>query len=482
MDMSLQERFGSSTRGVLVGLGVLVCFALATLVLADVSAAAVPPTGLNCVASDGKISGRGASVQAHAETAFAEAYRDDYCGNTGSEEPAGNTMLAYNYPAAEKGSNTGSGEGLSAASCRTDAYAGVSVPYTEAQWKQLNETPGKLEKAVCGITFEPPFQPIGKPYPNASDIAAPVMTVPVVGAAVAVFVNLPATDCEGTAPANPLEFTGKEVSRLFGGNVAKWSDSELVGTNPSLAKCNFPVTRIVREDSSGLSEFVKEFLVRAENERAGECDVGAKWSSFGKNTEWPGLQKPGKEGTCSEIKKTPSSGGPEEVKYTEETPGAIGYADLADATGHSLLDISDLQNATGTQFEAPNAGKAANCTFSVLALPGTTASDAVGLDPEDNYANNNEEVNHNPTHTNATDLGSKYPICGLGEDLVYTGLDNGSVANAISRLSADQRRTLYSYFSFVLSSTAQEKLGSINYAPLPSTWLVSLREGFQANF
>ena len=204
MDMSLQERFGSSTRGVLVGLGVLVCFALATLVLADVSSAAVPPTGLNCVASEGKISGRGASVQAHAETAFAEAYRDDYCGNTPNspEDAAGNTMLAYNYPAAEKGSNTGSGEGLSAASCRTDAYAGVSVPYTEAQWKQLNETPGKLEKALCKLPFEPPFQPKSEPFPNASDIAAPVMTLPVTGAAVALIVNLTATQCEGTSPAN----------------------------------------------------------------------------------------------------------------------------------------------------------------------------------------------------------------------------------------------------------------------------------------
>ncbi len=482
MDMSLQERFGSSTRGVLVGLGVLVCFALANLVLADVSAAAVPPTGLNCVASDGKISGRGASIQAHAETTFAEAYRDDYCGNTGSGEPAGNTMVAYNYLEAEKNSNTGSGEGLSAASCRTDAFAGVSVPYTEKQWKQLNEGPGTLEKAVCKLNYTPPFEPQPAPFPNASDIAAPVMTLPVTGAAVALNVNLPAVDCEGTAPNNPLEFTGKEVSRLFGGNVAKWNDSELVATNPSLSKCNFPVTRIVREDSAGQSEILKNFMIRSDNERPGECDVGAKWSSFAKNTEWPGLQKPGKEGTCSEIKKTPSSGGPEDVKYTEETPGAIGYADLADSVGHPLLNIADVQNATATQFEAPNTGKAANCTLSVLTLPGATASDAVGLNPEDNYATNNEEVNHNPSHMNATDLGSKYPICGVAFDLVYTGLDNGEVPNAISRLTADQRRTLYSYFSFVLSSTAQEKLGSIDYAPLPTSWLPTLREGFQANF
>ena len=66
--------------------------------------------------------------------------------------------------------------------------------------------------------------------------------------------------------------------------------------------------------------------------------------------------------------------------------------------------------------------------------------------------------------------------------LVYKGLDNGGVANPISRLTADQRRTLYSYSTFILSSAAQELLGSSFYAPLPSGWLTKLRVGFQENF
>ena len=110
--------------------------------------------------------------------------------------------------------------------------------------------------------------------------------------------------------------------------------------------------------------------------------------------------------------------------------------------------------------------------------PGATASDAVGLDPEDNWGTNNTEVNGAPNHQNATDLGSKYPICGVTFDLVYTDLDN----NAITPLTADQRRTLYAYFTFVLSSTAQSKLGTVDYNPLPSSWLEKLTEGFQANF
>jgi ABC-type phosphate transport system substrate-binding protein len=481
MDMSLQKRFVSSTRGALVGLGVLGCFLLVSLVLAETSSAAVPPTGLNCVASDGKINGRGASIQAHAETTFAEGYRDSFCGNTAKEpaDPAGNTMVAYNYPSAEEGSGTGSGAGLKAASCRTDAYAGVSVPYTEAQWKELNEVPGKT--GGCGITFAPPFAP-APTYPNAADTTAPVMTLPVVGAAVTVDVHLTAANCEGTAPSS-LSFTPKEVSRIFGGAAATWNDAELVASNPSLAKCTLPIARVVRIDSAGMTEILKAYMVRVDNERTGQnCAAGKKWTAYQKtNTEWPGKQKPTEEGTCSSITTAATSGGPADVKKIEETEGGVGYNDLADAAGHAFI-IANVQNATATSFQAPNAGKAANCTLSVLSLPGSTASDAVGLNSEDNYATNNEEVNKNPTHQNATDLGSKYPICGVVFDLVYTGLDNGAVPNPIAPLSADQRRTLYSYFSFVLSSIAQEKLGSIDYTPLPSSWLPTLREGFQSNF
>jgi ABC-type phosphate transport system substrate-binding protein len=125
MNMSPQKRVVSGMRAALVALGVLGCFLLATLM----------------------ISGRGSTYQSNAQQKLAQAYRDDFCGNTGTESSekgeAGNTMVAYNYPAAEAASSTGSGAGLKAASCRTDAFAGSDNPYTETQLKELNETPGQ---------------------------------------------------------------------------------------------------------------------------------------------------------------------------------------------------------------------------------------------------------------------------------------------------------------------------------------------------
>jgi ABC-type phosphate transport system substrate-binding protein len=489
MEMSLQKRFGARSLALLVGLGVLGCCVLASLVLADASSAAVPPQGNNCVASDGKISGRGASYQAHAETFLAELYGQDFCGNTPKEpaDVAGNTMLAYNYPAAEAASATGASAGLKAASCRTDAYAGDSLPYTEAQLAELDGVPGKT--GGCALTFDPPFPPQAESnkYPNAADIAAPIMSFPIAGSSVSLPVNLTNAVCTAGTKVAPtsLDFTAKEVSRIFGGDAAKWNDSELVANNALLANCEGAITRVVRFDGSGTSEIFKGYLVRAGNERSGAtCAVGKKWSNYTKtNTEWPGKQKPGEEGTCSAITTAGTSGGPADVKKIEETPNGIGYADLPDAAAGHVPITPSVQNAVATSYQGPNIGESANCTYSVLTLPGGSPEAYVGLDPEDNWATNNQEqAGAPPNHQNATDLGSKYPICGLTFDLVYTGLDNGAIANAIAPLTADQRRTLYSYFTFVLSSTAQSKLSSIDYASLPTAWLGPLTEGFQSNF
>jgi hypothetical protein len=201
---------------------------------------------------------------------------------------------------------------------------------------------------------------------------------------------------------------------------------------------------------------------------------------------WPGSDnlERGGEGACSRIIESAKNEDLSLLRRLSETEAGVGYADLADAmtsqaAKNAGVIFAHIQNATATQFVSPNSGKSANCDFRSLSLPaGGTTEGAVGLDPEENWATDNKEGNHG----NATDLGGKYPICGLTWDLVYTGLDNGGVPNAISRLSADQRRTMYSFFTFVLFSAAEDALAGIGYAALPPVWIGTIREGFQANF
>lgn len=504
MDMSLRKRFGFGTRALLVGLSVLGCSALANLVLADASYATPPAAGLACQngggsqASNGKITGRGSSFNAHAEALFAQLYEEDVCGSTPEtlSGPAGNTMVAYNYPAAEAAAATGAKFGLQAAACRTDAYAGDATPYTEKNLEELDGAPASSTTGggSCALTFTPPFEPTPGPYPDKesgqADTQANIMSFPIAGESLALIVNLPSAACSGKPPTS-LDLTAKEVSRIYGGDAIKWNDAELVANNASLANCEGEIYRVVREDSAAQSEFLKKYLIAAEptdggrGDVVGECAVGKEWSAYLKtNTEWPGLQKPGSEGTCSKIKKTASSGGPEEVKTVEETEDGVGYADLADAVEGKGLITASVENAVNTGYQSPQSGSAANCNFSTLTLPSGGKNGAVGLNAEDdNWANNNEATAEFPNHENAVDLGNRYPICALAFDLVYTGLDDTSgTENAITRLTNNERRTMYSYFTYVLSSTAQDKLTAHNYAPLPTGWLPLLTEGFESNF
>ena len=105
------------------------------------------------------------------------------------------------------------------------------------------------------------------------------------------------------------------------------------------------------------------------------------------------------------------------------------------------------------------------------------ASDAVGLNATDTWATDNGSGNHG----DITNVGSAYPICGVTFMLVYSGL-HSTGSSAIDALSKNQRQTLYAYVTYVLSNTGQDRLRSIYYAPLPSTWLSELRIGFQGAF
>jgi ABC-type phosphate transport system substrate-binding protein len=485
MDISLQKRFGWRPRVALVGLGVLGCCLFANLVHANVSSANVPTAGNNCQENGGKISGRGSTLQSVLQEVLAKAYRDDYCGVTGVEGKtgeAGSTMVAYNYPAAEaveKG--TGSGAGIKAASCRTDAFAGTDTPYTEANLKELDGAPGAT--GGCKLAFAPPFEPQApaNEFPNGADVTAPVMSFPVAGSSVALAANL-AGSCTNGTPTS-LQFTAQEVSRIFGGDAKNWNDSELESNNSELEtdKCTGAITRVVRFDSSGTTNIFKEYLINAANTRPGTvtCDAGKVWKEyFSTNTEWPGKAPESATG-CTPIITPLQSGNPEELELLDKTNGGIGYADLPqEAASSTGLVTASVESATGTgSYQTPNKAKGANCNYNSLTLPGLTPNEAVGLNTSENWANNNP-INHG----NPTDLGSAYPICGLTWDLVYTGLSNGSVANAIAPLTNGQRRTLYSYETFLLSSTAQDLLISHDYAPLPSGWLPTLTNGFQANF
>jgi len=122
----------------------------------------------------------------------------------------------------------------------------------------------------------------------------------------------------------------------------------------------------------------------------------------------------------------------------------------------------------------------ANCNFGTLSLPGNTFDENVGLSNADNWAIDNPAGNRG----DATFKGTLYPICGVTFDLVYIDLDNNAAANnSMTRLNADQRRTLYSYMLYILSSAGQNRLSTANYNGLPLDGVINnFRSGFINNY
>ncbi len=460
------------------------------------SALANAPGGTACNPTDGKIDGWGSSYQANAETLWFNAYNSEICGNVtaeGSSDPTPVNMGDYNYPTAASASLTGSGNGLKGANCRTEDYWGSDTPYNEAQLTALDGAAGNTTQSslvptggcsAISLTV-PPFAPnssTNTTFPNASDATANLMAFPIGGSAEGVAVNLTNTQCTGTGGApTSIDLTGAQLSAIMGGSIAKWNDPSLTTNNPGLAACNFPITRVVRQDTSGTTHIFMTYLQDVDNSRTGAtCAAGTTWASYNGsvNNVWP-------SGTgCSTLAPGASSGGPAQLAVLNSTPGGIAYADLSDVVNLTGADIQvAMQNGAGTAYVSAANGLGANCDLSALSEPGGGASTAmVGLVSTDNWGSDNATVNGTGNHDDANNIGTVYPICGLTYALVYSGLHGAAGTGAVSQMTVDQRRTLYSYMTFVLSSLGQSILPNNNYASLPATWQPAVLAGFQKNF
>ena len=170
--------------------------------------------------------------------------------------------------------------------------------------------------------------------------AAPskLLHIPMVGGAVAVTYNL-----EGVN--KPLNLSPDVLADIFLGKIEKWNDSRIAKDN---AGVDLPSTDIIvahRSDGSGTSNIFTDYL----------SSVSPDWKKkVGKGTSvnWPvGLGGKGNEGVAGILK---------------QTPGAIGYVELAYAVNNKLA-YAAMKNKS-EKFILPNlesttaaiAGKASN--------------------------------------------------------------------------------------------------------------------------
>lgn len=236
-----------------------------------------------------------------------------------------------------------------------------------------------------------------------SAVSAPVLHIPVTAGAVVLSYNLP--DVKDTLLLSPAV-----LADIFLGKITKWNDAKIAAINKGV---KLPETSIViahRSDGSGTSNIFTTYLSKV-------SDEWSKKVGKGSSVNWPvGLGGKGNEGVAGLIK---------------QTPGAIGYIELAYAIQNSMA-YAKVQNKSGN-FITPSIASvtaAANITI--------PADSKVSL-----------------TNTEAAD---GYPISGFSWVLIYKEQKYGD-------RSSDRATKLLKLISWVIHD-GQQYSGALNYAPL----------------
>jgi len=239
-----------------------------------------------------------------------------------------------------------------------------------------------------------------------------VLHIPIVLGAVAVTYNLPG------APQS-LRLTGDALADIFGGRITKWNDTRIAALNPGTTLPASDILVVHRSDGSGTTYIFSDYL----------SSVNAAWKQApgkGKELQWPvGLGAKGNEGVAGQVK---------------QTPGAIGYVELAYANQNKLPVVA-IRNAAG-QFVAPSVESATAAAAGAAAqLPANT--------------------DYRVSIVNAPGAGA-YPISSFTWLLVYR-----------TQPDTVKGRKLVEFLHWALRE-GEQSAAALDYAPLPAAMVTRL--------
>lgn len=156
-----------------------------------------------------------------------------------------------------------------------------------------------------------------------------------------------------------LKLTPKAIADIFLGKVKNWNDPEIASVNASAKLPAQPIQIVHRADGSGTTYIFTDYLSK----------ISPEWDKLvgkGKDVKWPvGTGAKDNAGVAGQIK---------------DTPGAIGYVELAYVMQTQMTDAS-IQNKAG-QFIPPvlESAKAAAAKFPSITSTEFSIVDAPGAD------------------------------------------------------------------------------------------------------
>ena len=246
----------------------------------------------------------------------------------------------------------------------------------------------------------------------------PVLHVPTVIGAVVVTYNVPGVP-------DSLRLTGEVIAEMFLGRITRWNDARIAALNPGVSLPASDILIVHRSDGSGTTYVFTDYLAA----------VSGAWRGGpgrGKEVRWPtGIGAKGNEGVAGQVK---------------QTPGAVGYVELAYARQNRLA-VAAVRNQAD-RFVTP-------AIESITAA----AESAVGsLGPETDYR---VSIVNAPGE-------NAYPISSFTWILLYR--DPSDAAKA-AKLSDFLRWAL---------RDGQQSAPALHYAPLPDALVRQLEARLDA--
>jgi phosphate transport system substrate-binding protein len=236
-----------------------------------------------------------------------------------------------------------------------------------------------------------------------SAVTAPVLHIPITAGAVAISYNLPEVK-------DTLLLTPGLLADIFLGKIIKWNDAKIAAVNKGV---KLPATDILiahRSDGSGTTNIFTTYLAK----------VSEDWSTKvgkGSSVNWPtGLGGKGSEGVAGTIK---------------QTPGAIGYIELAYAVQNNMA-FAKVQNKSNN--------------FITPTIASVTAAANIQIPADGKVSLTN------------TDAADGYPISGFSWVLIYKD-------QKYADRSADKATRLLKLLSWMIHD-GQQFSSALTYAPL----------------
>ncbi len=247
------------------------------------------------------------------------------------------TLLAACGDGAKSGSDTSAARKSGTTSGADLTGAGATFPYPlYSKWfnEYANKTGVKINYQSIGSgggirQLSEQTVDFGATDAPMSDVelgkakGGPIMHIPTALGAVVVTYNLP--------EVTPLlKLSGEVVADIYQGKITKWNDARIAALNAGVTLPATDILVVHRSDGSGTSYVFTDFL-------ASVSPAWARKPGKGKEVQWPtGLGAKGNEGVAGQVK---------------QTPGAIGYVELAYANQNQLA-TAQIKNRNG-EFVAP---------------------------------------------------------------------------------------------------------------------------------